>query len=48
MLVVYDYDATKNSDDSYEIHQYKYALIAKEDLFMGNQNYRKINMIGHG
>lgn len=48
MLVVYDYDATKNSDDSYEIHQYKYALIAKEDLFKGKQNYRKINMIGKG
>lgn len=47
MLVVYDYDATKNSDNSYEIHQYKYALIAKEDLFMGKQNYRKINMIEH-
>ncbi len=48
MLVVYDYDATKNIDGSYEIHQYKYALITKEDLFMGRQNYRKINMIGHG
>ncbi len=48
MLVVYDYDATKNSDDSYEIHQYKYALIAKEDLFMGKQNYRKIDMIEQG
>ncbi|MCI8426556.1 MAG: hypothetical protein HFJ03_03275 [Lachnospira sp.] len=48
MLVVYDYDATKNSDDSYEIHQYKYALISKEDLFMGKQNYRKIDMIEQG
>lgn len=48
VLLVYDYDAKKNSDDSYEIYQYKYALIQKEDLFAGRENYRKIEMIGPG
>lgn len=48
MLVVYDYDATKNSDGSYEIYQYKCALISKEDLFAGKENYRKIQMIEAG
>lgn len=48
VLVVYDYDAQKNPDNSYEIFQYKYALIPKEDLFSGKKNYRKIKMIGAG
>lgn len=48
VLVVYDYDADKGSDDSYEIHRYQCALISKEDLFAGNANYRKIDMIGKG
>lgn len=48
VLVVYDYDAEGHSDGSYEIFRYKYALISKEDLFAGNGNYRKIEMIGAG
>lgn len=48
VLVVYDYDAEGHSDGSYEIYQYKHALISKEDLFAGNGNYRKIEMIGAG
>lgn len=48
VLVVYDYDATKNEDDSYEIHRYKCALISKEDLYAGREKYRKIKMIGSG
>lgn len=48
ILVVYDYDATKNADDSYEIRQYKCALISKEDLYAGREKYRKIKMIGSG
>lgn len=48
VLVVYDYDAVRNSDDSYEISRYLCALISKEDLFAGNANYRKIDMIGKG
>lgn len=47
-LVIYDYDATPSGDDSYEILQYKYALIAKDDLYAGNENYRPITMIGTG
>lgn len=48
VLVVYDYDATKNADDSYEIHRYKCALISKKDLYAGQEKYRKIKMIGSG
>ncbi|MCI8633903.1 MAG: hypothetical protein HFE64_10550 [Lachnospiraceae bacterium] len=48
VLFVYDYEATDHHDGSYEIHQYKHALMAKEDLFAGKDNYRKIEMIGPG
>lgn len=48
VLFVYDYDAAKSFDDSYEIHQYKHALISKEDLFAGKDSYRKIEMVGPG
>lgn len=48
VLFVYDYDATDNHDGSYEIHQNKHALISKDDLFEGKDNYRKIEMIGPG
>lgn len=47
-LVIYDYKADANSDGSYEIHQYKYALIAKEDLYAGKDTFRPIEMIGKG
>lgn len=46
VLFIYDYDATDNGDGSYEIHQYKYALISKKDLFAGKDNYRTIEMGG--
>lgn len=48
VLFVYDYDATESGDGSYEIHQYKHALISKEDLFAGKDDYRRIKMIGPG
>lgn len=48
VLFVYDYDATSQPDGSYEIHQYKHALISKDDLFAGKENYRKIKMIDPG
>lgn len=47
-LVIYDYDATANGDDSYEIHKYQYGLISKEDLYVGNDQIQPINMIGKG
>ena len=47
-LVIYDYDAIPYEDGSYEILQYKHALISKEDLYAGNENYRPITMIGNG
>lgn len=47
-LVIYDYDAIPNPDDSYSITQYYYALIAKEDLYKGNENYLPIKMISKG
>lgn len=47
-LVVYDYDAIDNGDGSYEILQNKYALIAKEDLYQGRENYLPIQMVGKG
>lgn len=48
MLMVYDYEAIRNPDDSYEISRYQYGLISKEDLFLGNDNFRKIDMIKGG
>lgn len=48
VLFIYDYDATDCHDGSYEIHTYKHALISKDDLFTGKDNYRKIKMIGPG
>lgn len=47
-LVIYDYDAVPNGDDSYTIKQYWYALIAKEDLYSGIGNYLPIQMISKG
>lgn len=48
VLFVYDYDATESEDGSYDIHQYKHALISKKDLFAGKDKYRRIKMIGPG
>lgn len=48
VLVIYDYDAQGHADGSYEIFAYKYALISKEDLLAGREQYRKIKMIGKG
>lgn len=48
VLFIYDYDATDHKDGSYSIHQYKHALISKDDLFAGKADYRKIEMIGPG
>lgn len=48
VLFIYDYDAETTDNETYDIHQYKYALISKEDLFAGRNNYRKIEMIGPG
>lgn len=47
-LVIYDYTADAYSDGSYEIHQYKYALINKDDLYVGKNTFRPIEMIGKG
>ncbi len=47
-LVVYDYDAIDNGDGSYEILQYKHALITKEDLYQGRGDFLPIQMIGKG
>lgn len=48
VLVVYDYEATPYGDGSYEITLYQHGLISQEDLFAGNDNFRKIDMIGTG
>ena len=48
VLFVYDYDATDGGDGSYDIYRYKHALISKDDLFAGKDNYRKIEMVGPG
>lgn len=48
VLAVYDYDAQDNGDGSYEIFQEYYALISKEDLLAGRENYRKIDMVERG
>lgn len=48
VLVIYDYDAKDNGDGSYEIRQYKYALISKEDLYNGVAGYKPITMLGGG
>lgn len=47
-LVIYDCDKRDHSDGSYEVLQYYYGLIRKEDLYNGNANYIPINMTGRG
>ena len=47
-LVLYDYDATPGIDDGYEISRYYHALISKEDLYQGKENYLPIKMAGKG
>ena len=47
-LVVYDYDAIDYGDGSYEVEQYKHALIAKEDLYQGRGEFLPIRMVGKG
>lgn len=47
-LVIYDYKAKKMSDGAYEIEQYQYALITKENLYAGENTFRPIEMIGKG
>lgn len=47
-LVVYDYDAESQGDDSYEITRFYHALIHKEDLYKGRGNYLPIKMVGTG
>lgn len=48
VLVIYDYDAEALSDGAYEIYRYKMALISKEDLYVGNDSFRPIEMIAGG
>lgn len=48
VLLIYDYEADALGDGAYEITQYKYALLEKEDLYAGNANYHPIKMIGKG
>ena len=48
ILVIYDYEYTPLGDDSYDITQYRYALIEKSDLYAGNGIYEPIKMIGKG
>ena len=48
VLTIYDSDVTPKSDGSYTVHGYKYALISKEDLFAGRDNFAPIQMIGSG
>lgn len=48
VLVIYDYEATPLYGESYEIIRYQFGLISQEDLFAGNDNFRRINMIGKG
>ena len=48
ILVIYDYEYTSLGDDSYDITQYKYALIDKDDLYAGNAKYEPIQMVGKG
>lgn len=46
VLVIYDYDAKDSGDGSYEILQYKYALISKEDLYNGVAGYKPVTVLG--
>lgn len=48
VLVIYDYAADELSDGAFEIEQYKYALISKDDLYSGRASFRSIDMIGRG
>lgn len=48
ILVIYDYEYTPLGDNSYDITQYKYALIDKSDLYAENAKYEPILMVGKG
>lgn len=47
-IVIYDYEADAHPDGSYTINRYKFALIAKEDLYAGKDNFRPVRMVGKG
>ena len=48
VLTIYDHDATARGDGSYSINGYKYALISKDDLCAGRNNFIPISMAGSG
>lgn len=48
VLVIYDTDATPKSDGSFTVYGYQYALISKDDLFSGRDNFKPIKMTGSG
>lgn len=48
VLTIYDYNATAKGDGSYSINGYKYALISKDDLYAGRNNFVPISMTGSG
>lgn len=48
VLTIYDCDATDKGDGTYTINGYKYALINKDDLFAGRDNFIPISMTGTG
>lgn len=47
-LVIYDFVGEQLPDGAYEIEQYRYALIEKEDFYKGIDTFRPIDMIGKG
>ncbi|MDO5601638.1 MAG: hypothetical protein Q4G07_02600 [Oscillospiraceae bacterium] len=50
VLAVYDYDVSeKSSDGAYEIYQYRYALISKDDLYASRAaGWMPVEMAGSG
>lgn len=48
VLVNYDSDGAFNSDGSFSLTGERYALIRKEDLYAGIDNFAPISMIGKG
>ncbi len=48
VLVIYDSDVTPRKDGSFTVHGYRYALIEKDDLFSGRDNFAPIKMTGSG
>lgn len=48
VLTIYDYEATTEDGEEYDITKYQYGLINKKDLYNSNDSFKKIAMKENG